>query len=293
MPSFRRRDSVIEADRVEESTVDPEGVPAGDRARALADVAEAEAAEAEAMAAAARARARAAKLRQEALAAAADSDGETARTDAVASTTEATDDADDAELFDIDDRDDDLDGDETAVGEAGSPTRKRRLRRPGWASVGVALVLVIAVLGTAALLAVSGYMRLEHRDAENLRQQNAEYAAAARQSVVTLMSLDFNKAEEDVQRIIDNSTGQFKDDFESQAAEFVKVAQDSKVVTEVTVNSTAVERMTGDGAEVLVAASSRVTNTAGADQEPRTWRLSVSLVREDGQIKMSKVEFVP
>lgn len=292
MPSFRRRDSVIEADRVEESTVDPEGVPAGDRARALADVAEAEAAEAEAMAAAARARARAAKLRQEALAAAADSDGETARTDAVASTTEATD---DAELLDIDDdRDDDLDGDETdAVGEAGSPTRKRRLRRPGWASVGVALALVIAVLGTAALLAVSGYMRLEHRDAENLRQQNAEYAAAARQSVVTLMSLDFNKAEEDVQRIIDNSTGQFKDDFESQAAEFVKVAQDSKVVTEVTVNSTAVERMTGDGAEVLVAASSRVTNTAGADQEPRTWRLSVSLVREDGQIKMSKVEFVP
>nr|ABP45003.1 hypothetical protein Mflv_2526 [Mycolicibacterium gilvum PYR-GCK] len=295
MPSFRRRDSVIEADRVEESTVDPEGVPAGDRARALADVAEAEAAEAEAMAAAARARARAAKLRQEALAAAADSDGETARTDAVASTTEATDDADDAELLDIDDdRDDDLDGDETdAVGEAESPTRKRLLRRPGWASVGVALVLVIAVLGTAALLAVSGYMRLEHRDAENLRQQNAEYAAAARQSVVTLMSLDFNKAEEDVQRIIDNSTGQFKDDFESQAAEFVKVAQDSKVVTEVTVNSTAVERMTGDGAEVLVAASSRVTNTAGADQEPRTWRLSVSLVREDGQIKMSKVEFVP
>ncbi|ADT98614.1 VirB8 protein [Mycolicibacterium gilvum] len=294
VPSFRRRDSVIEADRVEESTVDPEGVPAGDRARALADVAEAEAAEAEAMAAAARARARAAKLRQEALAAAADSDGETARTDAVASNAEATDDADDAEPLDLDDvRDDDLDGDETAVGEAGSPTRKRRLRRPGWASVGVALVLVIAVLGTAALLAVSGYMRLEHRDAENLRQQNAEYAAAARQSVVTLMSLDFNKAEEDVQRIIDNSTGQFKDDFESQAAEFVKVAQDSKVVTEVTVNSTAVERMTGDGAEVLVAASSRVTNTAGADQEPRTWRLSVSLVREDGQIKMSKVEFVP
>ncbi|MGQ9348672.1 hypothetical protein [Mycolicibacterium gilvum] len=294
MPSFRRRDSVIEADRVEESTVDPEGVPAGDRARALADVAEAEAAEAEAMAAAARARARAAKLRQEALAAAADSDGETARTDAVASNAEATDDADDAEPLDLDDvRDDDLDGDETAVGEAESTTRKRRLRRPGWASVGVALVLVIAVLGTAALLAVSGYMRLEHRDAENLRQQNAEYAAAARQSVVTLMSLDFNKAEEDVQRIIDNSTGQFKDDFESQAAEFVKVAQDSKVVTEVTVNSTAVERMTGDGAEVLVAASSRVTNTAGADQEPRTWRLSVSLVREDGQIKMSNVEFVP
>lgn len=285
MPSFRRRDSVIDADRVEQSTGQPEGAADADQARALADVAEAEAAEAEAMATAARARARAAKLRREALAAGTNSEGEAPRVDAT------TADTDDAEPLDIDDTV--ADDESTALAEDEPTTRKRRLRRPRLASVAVALVLVIAVLGTAALLAVSGYMRLEHRDAENLRQQNAEYAAAARQSVVTLMSLDFNKAEEDVQRIIDNSTGQFKDDFESQAAEFVKVAQDSKVVTEVTVNSTAVERMTGDGAEVLVAASSRVTNTAGADQEPRTWRLSVSLVREDGQIKMSKVEFVP
>lgn len=285
MPSFRRRDSVIDADRVEQSTGQPEGAADADQARALADVAEAEAAEAEAMATAARARARAAKLRREALAAGTNSEGEAPRVDAT------TADTDDAEPLDSDDTV--ADDESTALAEDEPPTRKRRLRRPKLASVAVALVLVIAVLGTAALLAVSGYMRLEHRDAENLRQQNAEYAAAARQSVVTLMSLDFNKAEEDVQRIIDNSTGQFKDDFESQAAEFVKVAQDSKVVTEVTVNSTAVERMTGDGAEVLVAASSRVTNTAGADQEPRTWRLSVSLVREDGQIKMSKVEFVP
>ena len=51
------------------------------------------------------------------------------------------------------------------------------------------------------------------------------------------MSLDFNKAKEDVQRIIDNSTGQFKDDFQHQSADFIKVAQDSKVITEVTVNS--------------------------------------------------------
>ena len=65
------------------------------------------------------------------------------------------------------------------------------------------------------------------------------------------------------------------------------------IVTEVTVNATAVESMSDDKAEVLVAAASRVTNTAGANQEPRTWRLSVSLEREDGQIKMAKVEFVP
>jgi Mce-associated membrane protein len=51
--------------------------------------------------------------------------------------------------------------------------------------------------------------------------------------------------------------------------------------------------MTNDTAVVLVSATSRVTNAAGAKQEPRTWRLSVNLQRDGGQIKMAKVEFVP
>jgi len=42
-----------------------------------------------------------------------------------------------------------------------------------------------------------------------------------------------------------------------------------------------------------VSASSRVTNAAGAKQEPRSWRLSVDVNRDGDQLKMSKVEFVP
>lgn len=287
MPSFRRRDSVIDADRVEESTADPDRPTDADQARALAEEAEAEAAEADAMAAAAKARARAARLRREALAAtetptsAAEAQAPAAEAEAGAETQADTDESTGVELG--------IDESPDAV----TPRKRRRLRlKP--TKFGVAIMaIVVAVLGAVALLAASGYMIVEHRNADKVRQQNAEYSAAARQSVVTLMSLDFNNAEADVQRIIDNSTGQFKSDFESQAADFVKVAQDSKVVTEVTVNSTAVESMSDDKAEVLVAAASRVTNTAGANQEPRTWRLSVSLERENGQIKMSKVEFVP
>ncbi|QZT61323.1 hypothetical protein [Mycolicibacterium austroafricanum] len=290
MPSFRRRDAVIDADRVEESTVEPESVTEAHQARALAEEAEAEAAEAEAMAAAAKARARAARLRRQALAA------DTAAKPEVGEDPATVEDAGDDVLTDSADAEPEVvdfetaETDDSAPVDGGvAPSRRRRIPRPGWK----AAVATVVALATVALLGASGYMVWTHRGAEKLRQQNAEYAAAARQSVVTLMSLDFNKAEEDVQRIIDNSTGQFKTDFESQAADFVKVAQDSKVVTEVSVNSTAVESMSDDAAEVLVAASSRVTNTAGANQEPRTWRLSVSLEREDGQIKMAKVEFVP
>ncbi|MGB3352362.1 MAG: hypothetical protein WBB00_06270, partial [Mycobacterium sp.] len=186
---------------------------------------------------------------------------------------------------------DQADGTESAEETGSGPTssRWRRLPRPSWKGIAAAVVVV----GTLVLLGLSGYMIWTHREVQKLEQQTAEYTAAGRQSVVTLMSLDFNEAEAGVQRIIDNSTGQFKDDFEQQAADFIQVAQDSRVITEVTVNSVAVESMTDDKAVVLVAASSRVTNSEGANQEPRTWRLSVDLERVDGQIKMSKVEFVP
>lgn len=49
VPSFRRRDSVIDADPVDQPPQDTDRAPNGDDARALADEAEAEAAEAEAL----------------------------------------------------------------------------------------------------------------------------------------------------------------------------------------------------------------------------------------------------
>ena len=280
MPSFRRRDAVSDADSVDESPSEPAADAA--QARALAEEAEAEAAEAEAAAAAARARARALRLRREAERA---DEAEEAGDHNERETVDA--DSDVAAETEADAGDSTSEADEAEVPAA--PSRWRRLPHPTWKGIAASVV----VLCTAALLAGSGYMIREHRQAEKLQQQNAEYAAAARQGVVTLMSLDFNTAQENVQRIIDNSTGQFRDDFEQQAADFVTVAQDSEVVTDVTVNSTAVETMTDESAVVLVAASSRVTNASGANQEPRTWRLSVGLQKEDGQIKMSKVEFVP
>ncbi len=66
MPSFRRRASVIDADRDDEPRRDDDRAVDPDQALALAEEAEAEAAEAEAMAAAARARAKAIRLRREA-----------------------------------------------------------------------------------------------------------------------------------------------------------------------------------------------------------------------------------
>ena len=267
---------------------DAAGETASVDALSLAEEAEAEAAEAEAVAAAARARARALRLRREADAAKA---AETAAADTVEAPeddAEVDEEVDDAAATD-DDEDDVADA---AVELTGEPTRERRGVRiplPTWKAVAAALtVLVIAALLTACVL-----MFISHRNVQADQQRRAEFEAAARQGVVTLMSLDYNKAKEDVQRIIDSSTGQFKTDFQNTSEDFVKVAVESKAVTETNVTATAVDSMTADTATVLVAASSRVTNAAGAKQEPRAWRLSVNLARDGGQLKLAKVEFVP
>ncbi len=296
--------------------------------RALAEEAEAEAQEAEAMAAAARARARAIQLRRKAErveAAAIEDQKETAEKESTqeeaataAAEVEATEE-DEAEAQSEDEPEDvstavaavSVETEETPdVAEAAEeepeaeissddaekkPVRLQRLRRlrrrPKWSTIAAAVAVLIII----AALSGSVYMVLDHRNAARKRERVAEFAAAARQGVVTLTSLDFNHAKEGVQRILENSTGSFKDDFLKMADDFTKVVEQSKVVSQGSVQAAAVEldTITDDSAVVLVASTSEVTNAAGAKQDPRSYRLIVTVTRDGGQLKISKVEFVP
>ena len=136
-------------------------------------------------------------------------------------------------------------------------------------------------------------MLLKQQQATRQQQRTAAFVAGAKQGVISLTSLDFNRAKEDVQRVIDSSTGQFKDQFQERAADFTRVVQESKAITEGTVNGAAVESMDEHSAKVLVSATSRVTNKPDAKDEPLTWRLKVTVADDGGQYKMSNVEFVP
>src|ERR1700722_10724391 len=277
--------------------------------RALAEQADAEAAEAEGLAAAAPARARALQIRRQAeLVEATEADAAQTKgsaksevngtqpeseqqdipTEAGPTETGPTEEA-------IDDR----------VAEGGADVRsrvasdvaaekprwyRRWRRRPGLATLAASLAVIIIV----ASLAASVDIVLQHRNASHQHQRAAEFAAAAREGVVTLTSLDFNDAKAGVQRIIGNSTGSFRDDFAKMADDFTKVVEESKVVERGTVQAVAVDldSLKDDSAVVLVASTSEVTNPAGAKQDPRNFKFIVTLTRDGDQLKMSKVEFV-
>src|SRR5271170_157729 len=239
---------------------------------ALAEQAEAEAAEAEALAAAARARARAIKLRREAEAQAGDG-GE----DATPETPEAAEPAEEPES--------------PSTPTESTPRRLRVPRVAGLSGLGMPLAAA-TIVAICALLGASGWMLWHHHTVVAERQRSAAYVAAARQGVINLTSLDFNNAKEDVQRVLDSATGEFKDDFQRRAEEFESVVKDSKALAQGSVRATAVESMSKDSAVVLVLANERITNSAGAKDDPRAFRFRVTVVRDGDQLKISKVEYV-
>jgi Mce-associated membrane protein len=152
--------------------------------------------------------------------------------------------------------------------------------------VGTAIMLIVASLGA------TGFMVWQHYALVRQQRHAAEFAAAARTGVVTLMSLDANHAAESVQHTIDVSTGALKSQLEATASYLVKNAQEAKISTKATVEDVAVESMTDNSAVVLVVAKSDTINPDKSKRPPVFWRISVNIDRDDGQLKMSKLDFV-
>ncbi len=230
-------------------------------AKVLAELAEAEAAEAEAEAEAARAKATAARLRGSAPA------------------TEVVEPGDEVELTEDTELAEDDDGLDP---------------RGWWSRIGLVTVAVAAVVVVAiGSLVITGLMLVAHQKVAAQRAHQDQLIDAARTGVTALLSIDYNRAKDDVQHVIDLSTGSFKDDFSRGADDFVQTAQQSKAVTVGTIKSAALDKDGGDTGVVLLAASSTVTNANGAHQDPRAWRMSVTVARDGDKFKMSNVEFVP
>ncbi len=170
-----------------------------------------------------------------------------------------------------------------------APSRRRWLRRPSRK----AMAAVAAVGIVCASLAGSGYLVWHHRGVERERQRSSEFAAAARNAIVTMMTIDATKAREDLQRFVDDTTGTFKLSILMGGEDAVKAVEQSKVSSKGSVQAAAVQSMSEDSAVVLVAAKSEIIKPGAAKPESRSLRIVVTVQRDAGQLKISRLEFVP
>lgn len=151
----------------------------------------------------------------------------------------------------------------------------------------------IALAALAALIVVTAW--LAYRDVSVRREADhrQEMMAAARQGLLSLTTIDHEHADEDVQRILDSSTGSFRDDFEKRAKPFADAARQAQSKSVGTVTAAGVESAGGDEGQVLVAMTVMTSNRGVPERQPKAWRVRVTVSKADDGFKVSRVEFVP
>jgi Mce-associated membrane protein len=147
--------------------------------------------------------------------------------------------------------------------------------------------LLAAVL--IATLAVAGWRDVQVRRAQDVREQ---MVASAREGLLALTTIDHRQVDSDVQRILDTSTGGFREDFDAKAASFKDAARKAQSTSVGTVTEAAVESVDGDEGRVLVAMTVMTTNRGIPEQRPKAWRTRVSVTKVDEGFKVAAVEFV-
>lgn len=162
------------------------------------------------------------------------------------------------------------------------------VRRPARKTVAVSVGIALA----CASLGASGYMAWQDRAIMHKRQLAPEFAAAARSGVTALMTIDPKHAKDDIQRTIDASTGELKTQLEARSGFMAQKAEESNVISKVTVDAVGVESLTDSSGVVLVSAKSDVTDSDNSKRPPMLWRIVVKIERDGGQLKMSGVDFL-
>ena len=148
---------------------------------------------------------------------------------------------------------------------------------------------IAVVVALAALFGWFGQQAYRDWSSDHLRK---ELLQAGRQGAVNLTTIDYVRAEADVQRVLDSATGAFRSDFKSRSSAFIDVVKSAQSKSTGTVTEAAVESVDGKSGQVLVAVSVSTATRGVAEAAPRYWRMRLTVTKDDGGAKVSKVEFV-
>lgn len=151
------------------------------------------------------------------------------------------------------------------------------------------------IMGTVVVLTVgglSGWLGYRAHQAQRDDAQRNTFMDVAQQGAVNLTTIDYQHAEADVQRVLDSATGEFYDDFSKRSQPFITVVKQTQAKSVGAITAAGLESETGNEARIIVAVAVHTTN-AGAEQQPRSWRMRVTVQKTGADVKISNVGFVP
>jgi Mce-associated membrane protein len=175
--------------------------------------------------------------------------------------------------------------DEEASDEEAAPAKPRMSH--------VKLATIAGLVLVVALAALTGWLGFRTYQSHQAEEQRNLFLQVGRQGALNLTTIDFQQADQDVQRILDSATGTFYDDFQKRAQPFVEVVKQAQSKSVGTIAEAGLESESADGAQVLVAVTVKTSNAGAPDQAPRAWRMRSSVQKVGDEAKVSNVEFVP
>jgi Mce-associated membrane protein len=152
----------------------------------------------------------------------------------------------------------------------------------------VAALMIVAVVG-----GLVGWLGFRAYDSHRRAQQRAVFLQVAREGALNLTTISYTEVDADIQRILDSSTGAFRDDFQKRSQPFVDVVKHAQSKSEGTITEAGLESVEGNTAQALVAVIVKTSNAGVAEQQPRSWRMRISVQRVGDDAKVANVEFVP
>ncbi|MFV8245427.1 Mce protein [Mycolicibacterium peregrinum] len=182
------------------------------------------------------------------------------------------------------DADGEVTEEESDEAEHTAPERRQFLRSQTAAVLGGVLVV--------ALVALTGWLGYGYYQVHQEQQRRDLFMETARQGATNLTSIDWEHAEDDVQRVLDSSTGRFYDDFEKRSKSFLDVVKQIKSKSVGTVTASALQSYSEDKADVLMSVTVRSTNAGVPKQDPQVWRMVLTVQHIEGKAKVSNVEFI-
>jgi Mce-associated membrane protein len=154
--------------------------------------------------------------------------------------------------------------------------------------------LIASLAITMVLAILVGWLGFRFGQAYRDQQDHALFLQVGRQVAINLTTIDHTHVDADVQRILDGSTGAFRDDFHSRAQPFIDIVKQSQSSTQGSITEAGLESVSSDTAQVLVAVSvsMKLSNVVDAAQGPRAWRMRIEVQKIGDDAKVSNVQFV-
>jgi Mce-associated membrane protein len=199
---------------------------------------------------------------------------------------------DEASAEDIDAED--FDAEDTAADDVEKTTDQDTKKRvPTWVS-SIPKPIAVGVAIIVALFGLGGWLGFRvHQDNQVQAQRNL-YVQVARQTAINLTTINYAQVDADIKRVLESATGAFHDEFQNRSQPFVEVVKKVQSKSEGTISEAGLLSYTRDQAQVLVAVAVKTSMAeAPADQEPRRWRMRLTVDKTGDSAKVSNVEFVP